>query len=577
MKLPSLFSIILLLFIYISPVQSQWSTDPNVNNVICEAPENQLYPKIVSDGSGGAIFTWDDNRNTNTDANIYAQRINSSGIVQWTTDGVTICDTIKNQSLPAIAADGAGGAIIAWDDKRDESLISDIFAQRIDASGVPQWTANGIPICTTPEYQYRPAILYDGFGGAIITWHDFRDLNSNIYAQKINASGVAQWATNGVKVCNPPGAEDYTTLVSDGAGGAIITWEDTRINNHDPDIYVQRINASGQVLWTENGVLICNSYSSVLPTSTSDGEGGAIITWMDFRNDSANHIYAQRVDANGNVLWAENGVPICTARYGGSHPIIISDEAGGAFITWEDLREGSLNFDIYAQKINASGTAQWTENGVAICQEIAGQVAPQIVSDGSGGAIITWGDKRDGGVFGDIYAQKINGSGVVQWVADGVAISTAVKDQNTPTIVPNDSGGAIITWGDKRNDFISAYDIYTQMVNLDGSLGVVSDITPDADHVLNFNLLQNYPNPFNPNTTIKYSIPNLISTEGRNLNVLLRVYDILGNEVATLLDEFKQAGEYEIEFNASSLPSGIYFYNLNAREFSSTKKMILLK
>jgi len=571
MKPRSFFSMILLLFIYISPIQSQWSTDPTVNNPVCTAPLDQLYPKIVSDGFGGAIITWDDNRNTNTDANIYAQRINSSGIVQWTTDGVTICDTIRNQTNPVITADGAGGAIIAWGDKRDENLPGDIFAQRIDASGMSQWTANGIPICNTPEYQYRPSILYDGFGGAIITWHDFRDVNSNIYAQKINASGVAQWATNGVKVCNPPGGEDFVTLVSDGAGGAVITWEDTRIDNHDPDIYVQRINASGQAMWTEDGVLICNAYSSVLPTSTSDGAGGAIITWMDNRDSIANHIYAQRIDANGDVQWPVNGVAIRSIQYGGgTHPTIASDGAGGAIIAWEDLREGSLGFDIYTQKINASGIVQWTENGVAICQANEYQVVPKIISDGSGGAIITWGDKRDGGVFGDIYAQKINASGVVQWAADGVAISTAVKDQNTPVLVSDGSAGAIITWGDKRLDFSTAYDIYAQMVNSNGFLGEVSDIDQESDIVMSFDMLQNYPNPFNPSTLIKFAVPEKSS-------VVIKIYDILGSEIVTLVNEEMDAGWYQRPFNANGYSSGIYLFRMEAENYVNTKKMILLK
>ncbi len=565
-------SIIVLSF-FINTAFAQWSTDPTVNNPICTAPLNQLYPKIVSDSSGGAIITWDDIRNSNTDANIYAQRINSSGFVQWATDGVTICDTIRNQSAPAIEVDGAGGAIIAWDDKRDVSLISDIFAQRIDASGVVLWTANGIPICDTPEYQFKPAILSDGSGGAIIAWNDFREggANSNVYAQKINSSGVAQWPINGVVVCNPAGEEQFVSLVSDGTGGAIITWEDTRVNNSDPDIYTQRINASGEVQWTDNGVLICDAYSSVLPTSTSDGAGGVIITWMDFRDGSANHIYAQRIDANGDVQWPANGVAICTIQYGGSHPTIASDDAGGAIITWEDLREGSLNFDIYAQKINALGIVQWTENGVAICQAIEDQVVPTIISDGSGGAIITWGDKRAGGTFGDIYAQKINASGVVQWATNGVAISTAVKDQNTPVLVSDGSAGAIITWGDKRNDFNTAYDIYTQQVNANGELGIGTGIAEELPNVIDLALSQNYPNPVKEKTTIKFEI-------GNSQMVSLKIYDLFGNEVSTLVNEKKSAGKYEVNFDVSeiSLSHGIYFYILQGSSLELTKKMIVL-
>jgi hypothetical protein len=90
------------------------------------------------------------------------------------------------------------------------------------------------------------------------------------------------------------------------------------------------------------------------------------------------------------------------------------------------------------------------------------------------------------------------------------------------------------------------------------------------EKVSSFRLAQNYPNPFNPGTKIKFTIADLGFT-------ILKVYDILGNEIATLLDEYKQAGTYEVEWNATGLPSGIYFYQLKAGEFIETKKMVLMK
>jgi hypothetical protein len=85
-----------------------------------------------------------------------------------------------------------------------------------------------------------------------------------------------------------------------------------------------------------------------------------------------------------------------------------------------------------------------------------------------------------------------------------------------------------------------------------------------------FRLSQNYPNPFNPNTVIGYQLP--VSS-----NVTLKIYDVLGNEVATLVDEYKPAGKYEVEFDASSLTSGVYFYTLRTENFFQTNKMILMK
>ena len=87
---------------------------------------------------------------------------------------------------------------------------------------------------------------------------------------------------------------------------------------------------------------------------------------------------------------------------------------------------------------------------------------------------------------------------------------------------------------------------------------------------IGFAISQNYPNPFNPSTMISYSIP-------RNSFVHLKVFDILGNDVAELVNEQKPAGSYEVKFDGASLPSGVYFYQLTAGEFIQTKKMILLK
>jgi photosystem II stability/assembly factor-like uncharacterized protein len=94
-----------------------------------------------------------------------------------------------------------------------------------------------------------------------------------------------------------------------------------------------------------------------------------------------------------------------------------------------------------------------------------------------------------------------------------------------------------------------------------------------------FELFQNYPNPFNPSTKIRYEIPDQSALGGRNDNnlVILKVYDVLGNKVATLINEEKSPGVYEVEFNADELVSGVYLYRLNVGEYRLTKKMILLR
>jgi hypothetical protein len=114
-------------------------------------------------------------------------------------------------------------------------------------------------------------------------------------------------------------------------------------------------------------------------------------------------------------------------------------------------------------------------------------------------------------------------------------------------------------------DSVTARSIRWLMENV-----VVGTDRNNSNLPVSFSLNQNYPNPFNPTTKIKYSVPSASQT-------LLKVYDVLGNEVATLANDEIQAGTYEIEFNASSLSSGVYFYKLQSGGFFQTRKMIVLK
>jgi hypothetical protein len=130
----------------------------------------------------------------------------------------------------------------------------------------------------------------------------------------------------------------------------------------------------------------------------------------------------------------------------------------------------------------------------------------------------------------------------------------------------------------KNASYRIACVIYTKWIDAGG----LTDISENkTDLPSSFNLSQNYPNPFNPSTKIKYTIPSVIATpleRGKQSQfVTLKVYDILGNEVVTLVNEVKPAGEYEVEFSATSLPSGIYFYNMRVGSYVETRKIVLLK
>ena len=456
-----------------TPRSSYTHTWKSNGTALCTANNRQDFNSICSDEAGGAIVTWCDYR-SGSKKELYVQRINSSGNVIWDDNGTAICTENNYESLdmdPQICSDGTGGAIITWVDDRNADGDTDIYAQRVNASGDVQWTINGKAFCTAVYSQLSPQICSDGAGGAIITWEDYRvsGVFKNIYAQRINPNGVRLWKNNGESICMATNGQAEPQIISDGAGGAIITWEDYRTGSGS-NIYAQLINSTGDVQWTTDGVAICTaSGSQAHPELCSDGAGGAIITWHDDRGSDLD-IYSQKVNSSGDIQWTTNGEAVCTATNSQLWPQICIDGAEGAIITWQDRRAGSGNDNIYAQQLNSTGDVQWNVNGIAICTASGIQSSPQICSDGISGAIITWYDYR--GTDIDIYAQRINSTGEIQWTTNGNVICGANGSQERPQICSDRAGGAIITWWDYRAGG-GNIDVYAQRIKND---------IPSSDH-----------------------------------------------------------------------------------------------
>jgi hypothetical protein len=415
---------------------------------------DQISPALIPDGAGGVILTWYDYRVDGSFGDIYAQRINAFGVPAWAANGVAVCTATNHQAAPVIAPDGGTGAIIAWYDTRN-GVDTDIFVQRVNASGVPQWAANGVALTNLADSQIFHDIVSDGAGGAIVVWEDHRPAGSiaDIYAQRVNASGVPQWAANGVAVCAFAGSQYSPRIATDGAGGAIITWRDLR--GASADIYAQRLNAAGVAQWTANGIALTSASGDQYYTSiASDGAGGAIVAWQDDRS-AITDIYAQRVNGSGVLLWVANGAPVCTASDFQTNPAVASDGAGGAIITWSDSRNPPD--DIYAQRLAAGGSPQWGYDGIPIAVASGYQMNPGIVSDAAGGAVIAWRDTRSGANT-DVYAQRVSAFGITQWTLNGTQLTTLPAAVGMAGIVW-DGSAAIVGMHDYRN---GDSDIYAQ-------------------------------------------------------------------------------------------------------------------
>lgn len=481
-----------------SPALAGWTED---GTGVSTANYDQRNPSILSDWAGGAFIAWGDTRGSSI-GDIYAQRIDSDGNPLWTADGVPVCTATNAQYKPKLASDGAGGVIIVWIDNRSNNY--DIYAQRLDGTGNPLWTTDGVSVCSLAGDQIEPTVVSDRAGGVIIAWEDQRATYADIYAQRLDGSGNTIWTAGGVVVCSETYEQRYPAMVTDGSGGAIIAWQDQRVGTND--IYAQHVDAAGNMLWAANGLAICtSSYNQYYPRIASDGAGGAIIAWYDFRNGSDFDIYAQRVNASGAVSWTANGIPICTASNTQYVRAVESDPWGGAFIAWEDYRSGS-SYDVYIQRVNSGGGTFWTSNGIAVCTAGDYQGDPVIASDGSGGCIVAWVDSRNGD--NDIYAQRLDASSAALWTANGIAVCRVAGPQNNLRIVSNGPADVIMVWEDGRSGLYS--DVYAQRIERNGYWGYpaphiagIRDVPGDQGGYVNLSFDASRLDPW-PNQLISY-------------------------------------------------------------------------
>lgn len=458
---------ITLAFITTLSLDAQWSSNSAVNTVVCNETHTQNWFQIASTSDGGSIVVWTDNRNGNDD--IYGQKFNSSGAEQWTANGIPICNASNQQTVPKLISDGSGGAIIIWEDMRNGSDY-DMYAQRVNSSGVAQWTSNGKVISAASNHQANPNIVSDGAGGAIIVWVDFRNGNNNqdIYGKRINSDGSTNWGgTDGIAFTSQSGNQDQIEIVSDGGNGAVISFRSDFSGNYD--IYVQKVNSNGSIQWGTDGVDICAATNNQQNHKIiSDGFTGYFITWEDRRTDSNGDIYAQRINSSGSPQWTTDGIAIASNQtYAEAIPVIIGDGSLGAIIVWNS---NVNNWDIYAKRINSDGSTNWGgTHGIAIENTFGNEQSPQIISDGSNGVIITYYGNPVATY--DIYTQKINSSGSKQWTSNGVIICNASTNQVGPYIVADGAGGGVMIWDDPRN---GNNDIYIQNVKSDGTIGPAS-------------------------------------------------------------------------------------------------------
>jgi len=256
----------------------------------------------------------------------------------------------------------------------------------------------------------------------------------------------------------------------------------------------------------------------------------------------------QRYTSAGGVLGVNTMVNDDAVSEFQMYPSISMDVIGNFVIVWQDYR--NLNWDIYCQRYTSTGTALGANIKVNDDAGNKYQKLPSISMDGVGDFVMVWQDNRYGLNNPDIIGQRYysNGNpngGNYLIVADG-----PYEGEISPVRCA-DNASIIFSWQDNRRS--EGWDIYAKIV--DWNWNGVSSLMEEDMQPQDFSLAQNYPNPFNAVTHIRFSL-------GKSDRVNLSVFNVFGQNVATLVNEKLSAGTYNYSMDGQNLPSGIYLYKL---------------
>jgi hypothetical protein len=318
-----------------------------------------------------------------------------------------------------------------------------VFAQ---SSPWTRWAPDGAPATATTS-GYLPVAISDGHGGSFVVWCDYRyngSMHVHGYLQHLCADGTVApgWPAEGALLCGAPGMQRFPVAIPDGGGGVIVAWQDYRSGTSD-DIYAQRVTASGAVAggWPADGLPICTQPGDQRAIAiVSDDAGGAIVAWQDGRDSAHAGTYAQRVSPAGAALWATDGALLSAGSDNTEAPALVSDGEGGAIAAWNDFAWGSSA--MRAQSVDATGAMRWGAGGTYVAWTGGTVTNPGLVTDGAHGAIASWLRTNM------VCVQRLRPDGTTMWPGDnGNGIHPpSPGHQWNQNVIADGRAGVIVAW-----------------------------------------------------------------------------------------------------------------------------------
>jgi len=385
-------------------------------------------------------------------------------------------------------------------------------------------------------------------------------INPQVCLLKTDANGDSLWE----QTFGGSSIERAWAVEQTADSGYILTGLTYSYGHGNSDVWLLKINSDGELVWTKT--FGSDQLEEGYSVQQTEDLGYIICGFTDSFGAGQTDAYIVKTDENGELEWSNT--------YGGpffDYGYCIRETIDGYIITGEKSNGNSEPSDVWLFKIDKSGNQIWsrTYGGAET------QIGSSVTLTDDGGYMIAG--------YSYPYTNDLGNSEV--WIiktdAQGNSVGNKLLGEDgldiaTDIIHTKDNGYAICGYTERANSPIVKV-LLIKLAPITTEINSEKSIFNDS-----WELMQNYPNPFNPITTIKYSIPlletqNFASQQQNIATVQLKVYDILGKEVATLVNKKQAPGNYEIEFDASSLSSGIYFYTMRANNFIDMKKMLLLK
>lgn len=429
---------------------------------------------------------------------------------------------------------------IAWRDYRNGN--GEIYYKSSTNAGIT-WLSD-MRLTTTAGNSTYPSIAVSGSNVHII-YTEGSNQNSVHIRYLYSLNGGFSWAgttltSTSYSIFDPP------TLAIEGQR-LYVVWG--TITSSSPIYFM--FSTNGGANWSGVAALTNSSGSCYTPSIAASGMD-VHLTWIDTRNSVREVFYKRSTD--GGFFWGVDTRLI----YVSTQNFYPSIAAAGDFVylVWEDSRNGTER-EIYYTRSGNRGIF-WSPE-IRLTNAPGSSWHPHISCSGPYIHLV-WEDNRSGNY--EIY-HKLSSDGGLNWGTTDTRLTINSGGSESPSL--GISGSILhVVWDDNRD---GNYEVYYKRNPTGNPVG----ITPVNSEIPGeFSLWQNYPNPFNPRTVINFDLP-------RETFVKLVIYDVLGREIAILVNERIKAGTYEVDFDGTNYPSGVYYYRLRAGDYSETKKMVLVK